>query len=83
MTVDNKEINQLIIGGVINLLLVGYLIKTVWAGNDKAIILLIFFYPMIIAANGLAWITLRSRAFKWLTIVLLMLMLPVLLLGTR
>lgn len=79
---NNKEINQLIIGALANLFLIGYLMNKVWAGNDKAIILVIFFYPVIIVANSLIWMVSKSRVFKWITIALFILFFPVLLISS-
>jgi hypothetical protein len=78
----DKEINQLIIAITLNLLSVGYLMHKVWSGNDKAIILMIFFYPLIIIVNAIIWLAAKSRVFKWTTIALLILFLPVLLMSS-
>lgn len=66
----------------INFFLVGQIIKQVWDGNDKAIILLIFLYPILIIVNSLIWWVLskkrkkESKIYKFTTIGLIILFLP-------
>jgi len=66
----------------INFFLVGQIIKQVWDGNDKAIILLIFLYPILIIVNSLIWWVLskkrkkESKIYKLTTIGLIILFLP-------
>ena len=79
---SEKEINRFIISFLINLAVIGFLIAKVWNGNDKAILMVIFFYPLLILFNGVMWMLLRSKAFQVSTIALLVLFLPVLLIAT-
>ena len=74
----DREINQLIIASLINLGLIAFLIHKAWDGNDKAIILIIFLYPLIAMVNGILWMSTKSKAFMVTTISLLILFLPVL-----
>lgn len=66
----------------INLFLIGQLIKQAWDGNDKAIILVIFLYPILIIVNSLIWWVLskkrkkESKIYKLTTIGLIILFLP-------
>jgi hypothetical protein len=76
-----KEINQLIIGTIGNLLSIAFLIHKSSTGNDKAIAFIIFLYPVIIVANAIIWVAFKSRVFKWLTFALPALWLPVLSIG--
>jgi heme/copper-type cytochrome/quinol oxidase subunit 4 len=83
-----KEINHLIFASIINLILVGLLVKTSWDGNDKAIIFVIFFYPILILVNLVIWMTLsskrkdESKIYRAITIGLIILFLPVLIIAT-
>jgi hypothetical protein len=83
-----KELNHLIFVSIINLILVGLLVKTSWDGNDKAIILVIFFYPVLIFVNLIIWMTLsgkrkvESKIYKATTIGLIILFLPILMIAT-
>jgi len=85
---SNKEINHLIFATIINLVLTGVLIKTAWDGNDKAIIFVVFFYPILILVNLIIWITLSSRRksefkiYRVTTIGLIILFLPVLIVAS-
>lgn len=78
----DKEINQLIITTLINLGLIVLLIREAWDGNDKAIILVIFLYPLMAMVNGILWMSTKSKAFMVTTISLLILFLPVLFIAT-
>jgi RsiW-degrading membrane proteinase PrsW (M82 family) len=83
-----REINHLIFASIINLILIGLLVKTSWDGNDKAIILVIFFYPLLILINLIFWFTLsskqkpESKIYRTTTIGLIILFLPVLILAS-
>jgi hypothetical protein len=78
----DKEINQLIILSIANLVAIGYLVNKAWTGNDKGILLVILFYPVIIVVNSIFWAVSGSKAFKIITISLLILFLPVLLIAS-
>jgi len=78
----DKEINQLIVAAIINLSIVAFLVNKAWNGNDKAIILVIFFYPVLIIANSIFWMGSKSKAYKITTIGLLILFLPVLIIAS-
>ena len=75
----NREINQLIIAAIVDVLIVWYLLSKIWNGNDKAVIFIILFYPLVIVINAAAWMITGSKAFKVTTFALLILFLPVLL----
>ncbi|MEJ8757755.1 hypothetical protein WG947_12140 [Pontibacter sp. H259] len=82
-----KENIHLVIAITINLLLVWQLLKSTWEGNDKAVTFVIFFYPLLILMNALLWQVLRkhsnvSRVYKFITIGLIILFLPVLIMST-
>ena len=72
----------------INLVIVGLLIRQAWEGNDKAIILVIFFYPLLIIINAIIWGTLRafrrteSEIYRLTTLALLILFIPAVLIAT-
>ena len=50
---------HLTIISLINLALVLKMISIAWEGNDKAIILVIFGYPILTIVNALVWLTFR------------------------
>lgn len=83
-----KEINHLIVASIINLFLMVLLIRTAWSGNDKAILLVIFYYPLLIPVNLISWLTLSARrktqykAYRLTTIALILLFLPVLMIAS-
>jgi hypothetical protein len=83
-----NEINHLVFASIIKLILVGLLLKTSWNGNDKAIIYVIFFYPLLILVNLIIWMTLSSKRnpdskiYRATTIGLIILFLPILLMVT-
>ena len=74
----DREINQLIIASLVNMGMIVFLVHQAWDGNDKAIILIIFLYPLMALVNGLLWMSTKSKAFMVTTISLLILFLPVL-----
>lgn len=80
----HKVINHAIVAFIVNAAVVIGLIKTSWEGNDKAIILVIFFYPLLTLVNGLVWMALgsknkpESKVYRGMTIGLLIMFLPVL-----
>lgn len=84
----NKLINHAMIVVMINAAFVVWLIKTSWEGNDKAIIALILFYPVLMLVNGLVWMHLSSRRnpaskiYRGMTIGLLIMFLPVLIIAS-
>lgn len=67
---------------LINLILVVLLVYKVWTGNDKAPILFLFVYPLLMLANLSVWAILklmrRPTSIVYLTAVklLLLLLLP-------
>jgi hypothetical protein len=73
---------------LINLVLVGKLINTVWGGNDKAILLVLLGYPALIFLNSIVWAILsglkrpESKIYKIMAIALLALFLPTLMLSS-
>ena len=83
-----RQISQWIIGSLINLIVVIFLINAAWEGNDKAILLIIVFYPMLIVVNSIVWIVLRilkredARIYSTMAYCLLILLFPVLFLAT-
>jgi hypothetical protein len=83
-----KEVNHLVIASIVNVFLTGMLIKSAWNGNDKAILLVIIFYPMLILANLVLWFVLGSKknthykVYRVTTIALILLFLPVLIIAT-
>ena len=54
-----KEICHWTIGIAVSLTVTMFLIWTAWEGNDKAILLVMFYYPVLIVANALVWTVLR------------------------
>ena len=78
----DREINQLIIASLINIGLIAVLIHKAWDGNDKAMILVIFLYPLLAMVNGILWMSTKSKPFMVTTISLLILFLPVLFIAT-
>ena len=79
---SKKESLQLFIAGLLNLLVVGYLINFAWEGNDKAVILIIVFYPVLIVLNALLWLVTKSKGFKYTTLALLLFFLPALIISS-
>jgi hypothetical protein len=75
---------HLIVVAIVNLAIVARLINMAWDGNDKAILFVIFCYPVLIIANGAVWMVLRLAKhpaytiYKITTIALLLLYIPVL-----
>jgi hypothetical protein len=81
-----KEINHVIAAVLINTLLVVLLIKISWNANDKAIALMLFLYPLVMAGNLIVWLNLKSKspaykAYRLTTIILILLFLPLLLIA--
>lgn len=72
---------------LVNFLIVSKLIHFSWTGNDKAILVVIFYYFMQIIANLLAWVILdyqkqeAARIYKIITTILVVLIIPVILLS--
>lgn len=68
----------------LNLVLVVKMVSVAWQGNDKAIILVLFGYPILIILNGLVWLILRllkrpeHKIYKIATLGLLALFIPTL-----
>ncbi len=79
---------HLTIISIINLALILKMISIAWAGNDKAIILVIFGYPALIIVNALVWLTLRIlkrleyKIYKITTVGLAVLFIPTLILSS-
>jgi hypothetical protein len=65
---------------VIDILLISYLRDRVIEGNDKSIILFLFYYPLIIIANYILWRVLKrttlNKPMKIIFIALVVLFLP-------
>lgn len=86
MTEDEKS--HLTFALIGNLIAVGLLIRSAWNGNDKAIIFVILFYPLLILVNGMIWMNLHSkkkresRIYRATTLGLIILFLPVLLIAS-
>lgn len=84
---DRQKIHLLLVM-MINLVIVGLLIRQAWEGNDKAIILVIFFYPLLILVNAIVWGLLRAfrraefKVYRMTTIVLVILFIPAVFLAT-
>ena len=70
---------------LVNLVIVGYLVYAVGSGNDKSILFMLFYYPVLILVNGLMGYGVRKMNpkvdgyFYWASIVLVILYLPLLL----
>jgi len=83
-----SEKTHLILLTLINLIVVLRLIYVVWKGNDKAIILIVFVYPILVILNGLIWVMLKlfkrreHEIYKISTIGLATFFIPTLLLST-
>ena len=83
-----RQISQWIIGSLVNLIVIILLIRGAWEGNDKAILLTIVFYLMLIVANSIVWIVLRilkkddAKIYSTIVLCLLILLFPVLFLAT-
>jgi hypothetical protein len=78
---DSEKI-QSVLGVPVNLIVVGFLIKQAWDGNDKAIILVMFFYTLLILINFVIGWIIRSRVYRAIAIALLVLFLPVLIISS-
>ena len=82
MMMIHKENIHLAFAVMSNILIVGILLNLAQE-NDKGIILIIFYYPLLILANLIAWIMLNTRKksahkiYKLITIGLIALFLPV------
>ena len=85
---SNSQKIHLIILSVINLTMIIWLIDSVRVPNDKAMILLIFGYPLLTVLNALVWVILKifrrpeQRIYKMTTISLIVLFFPILFLST-
>ena len=77
-----KETIQLIIAFIANMIIVGYLVNRIWEGNDKAIILILLFYPVLLVINAILWLTTKSKVFKYTTLGLLLFFVPVLIISS-
>ena len=79
---------HLIIISVINFGLILKLIGIAWDGNDKAILLVLFGYPVLTILNGLVWLTLgilkrpESKIYRIVTIGLAVLFIPTLIISS-
>jgi hypothetical protein len=73
---------HLIITSLINLALIFWMVSIVWLGNDKAVLVIIFSYPILTIVNALIWIVLRLlkhshfKVYKVTTLSLLALLIP-------
>jgi len=85
LTRSNK--NHLRIISILNLGIIAKLICLVWDGNDKAIILLLYGYLLLIILNGSIWFILsiqkkaELKIYKISTIGLAALFIPILILA--
>jgi hypothetical protein len=83
-----EEKSHLMVASITNLFVVGLLIKSVWNGNDKAIIFVFLVYPLLILINGMIWMNLRSKhkpefkIYRATTLGLMALFLPVLMMAS-
>ena len=79
----NSKIHLTIIS-LINLTLILKMISIAWEGNDKAILLVIFGFPILTIVNALVWLTLRIlkrpeyKIYKITTVGLAVLFIPTL-----
>ena len=84
-----KEICHWIIGIAVSLTVTIFLIRTAWQGNDKAILLVMFYYPILIIANALAWTVLRllrqqeAKIYGTIALCLVILFAPVLYIASQ
>jgi hypothetical protein len=82
-----KENKHLGLAVAINLLLIGLLTNAVWENNDKALVLVIILYPLLLLVNATIWIVLATmrkasaRVYKITTIGLIVVFMPVLILA--
>ncbi len=73
---------HLILVSIVNLAIIARLINMAWDGNDKAILIVIFCYPLVIIANAAVWLILwltkhpSYKIYKITTIGLLILLIP-------
>ena len=78
---------HLFVISMINLAIIFKLISIAWSGNDKAIILIVLGYPVLIIINGLIWLVLKiikkqqSKIYKIGTIGLVVLLVPTILIS--
>lgn len=86
MILINKT--HLVIVSLINLTLILKLISVVWSGNDKAIIIMIFGYTILMIANVIVWLVLvflkrpEFKIFKMTTTGLAILFIPTLIVSS-
>jgi hypothetical protein len=72
---------------LVNPATVGDVLYLVGSGNDKSILLMLFYYPVLITVNGLMGYVVRKMnpkvagCFYWATIFLIILFLPLLLIS--
>ncbi len=72
---------------LVNLATVGYLVYLVGSGNDKSILFMLFYYPVLITVNGLVGYGVRKMNpkvagyFYWAVLFLILLFLPLLLIS--
>jgi len=84
----NNKIHLTIIS-LINLILISLMIRAASQGNDKAILIVIVLYPILTLLNAIAWFMLfifkrpESRIYKWTTIGMIALFIPVLIASTN
>lgn len=79
---------HLFVISMINLAIIFKLISIAWSGNDKAVILIVLGYPVLIIINGLIWLVLKiikkqqSEIYKIATIGLVVLLVPTILISS-
>jgi len=78
---------HLILALLLNFLVIAKLVHFSWTGNDKAILVVIFYYFILIIANILVWVILDylkqpvGWIYKITTTLLVVLIIPVILLS--
>ena len=86
MNIYNKI--HLAIISTINLVLILFMIRTAWAGNYNAILIIWIGYHILTSLNSMLWFMLfgfqrpESRLYKWSTIGLIVLFIPVLIVAS-
>lgn len=83
-----NNIIHLTVISLINLVLIGLMIRTAWQGNDKAILVIVLLYPILTFINAVIWFILfvfqrpESKLYKWTTIGMIALFMPALIVAS-
>jgi hypothetical protein len=84
MLILMKENLQFGVALLINSILVGLMVNYIWSSDsDKAIIILMIFYPVLTVLNFIIWIAMRLgrdpryRIYKWMTFALIISFIPI------